>query len=286
MIFIYLCCFIGFFYLLLSNKKSFLKYGLFNKNGYLELKQTILTYGYNYSIKTHIISTFTFLLIIGFICYEFDVRFESFIVLFIITSFILPYIMIWILYHSYQESVFNGFTVFLQTFIAVFKINPKTLPSLIECEKVCENETYELIQNMKEVLLKEGSIESCMQVLLNYQPHFIVHNLVTLITTIENHGGQYNEGLDLIQDDIDDWIEDIYSYKKIQTSTKNKMMALCLLSVGIAFISKNMLADISFNTNSELYQISIFIFLLSLIITLFLAHRIFSKPWFEKEEKL
>ena len=81
MIILYVVCFIIFFYLLLSDKKEFLKYGLFNKKGYLELKQTILTYGYNYNIKTHIISTLSFLLIFGFICYEFNVRFESFLIL-------------------------------------------------------------------------------------------------------------------------------------------------------------------------------------------------------------
>ena len=286
MIFLYLCCCGIFFYFLLSDKKSFLKYGLLNKKGYLELKQTILTYGYDYNIKTHVLSTVSFLAVLGFLCYEFEVRFETFFIIALVSMFLLPHIMIWILFHSYQEKVFNGFTMFLQTFIAVFKINPKTYPSLLECEKVCENETYDLIQNMKETLQKEGHIEPCMQVLLNYQPHFIVHNLVTLVTTIENHGGLYNEGLDLIQDDIDDWIEDIYNYKKIQTSTKNKMMGLCLLSIGIAFISKNMLADISFNTNSELYQLAMFIFLTCELLTLFLAHKIFSKPWFEKEEKL
>lgn len=286
MIIIYIMCIIIYLIILFSNKKTFLKYGLFNKNGYKQLKQTILTYGYNYDIKTHLISTFTFITILGFLCYEFDVRLESFILLTIILTFILPYITIWLFYHSYQEKIFNGFTIFLQTFIALFKINPKTFPTLLECEKVCDGEILDLIKNMENTLSKDGEIESCMQVLLNYQSHFIVHNLSTLIITIENHGGIYDEGLDLIQDDIDDWIEDIYNYKKIQTNTKNKMMALCLLSIGIAFISKNMLADISFNTNSEFYQISIFIFILSLLITLFMAHRIFSNPWFEKEEKL
>lgn len=286
MIFIYLICIFIYFIIAFSNKKDFLKYGLFNRKGYQQLKQTIHTYGYNYDIKTHLLSTIFMIGILGFGCYEFQVRFTSFIMFACLSTFIFPYILLWLFFHSYQEKVFNQFTMFLQTFIAVYKLNPKTYPTLCECEKICEGEILDLIHRMKDTLMEEGQIEHCMQVLLDYQPHFIVHNFVTLIITIENHGGIYVEGLDLIQDDIDDWIEDIYSYKKVQTSTKNKMLGLCLLSVGIAFLSKNMLSDLYFNMNSEIYQIAIFIFISTLLFTIFMAHRIFSKSWFEKEEQL
>ncbi|WP_294562083.1 hypothetical protein [uncultured Traorella sp.] len=269
-----------------SKKKDFFKYGIFSRNGYRNLKKTILTYGYNYDIKTHLFSTFFFLCILYFLCYQFEVRLETYLLLALVSLFMLPHIIIWLLFHSYQEKVFNGFTMFLQTFIAVFKLNPKTYPSLCECEKVCEGEVGVLISNMKEVLMKEGNIEASLKLLSDYQPHFIVHNLITLVATIERHGGSFSEGLDLIQDDIDDWIEDIYEFKKKQVSTKNKMMGLCLLSIGIAFLSKNMLAEISFDTRSDIYQLAILIFLSCLLFTLFMAHRIFSKSWFEKEEAL
>lgn len=286
MIFVYILFIFLFLTLSFSKKNDFLRFGLFNKKGFHELHRMILSYGYNYSIKTHIMSTVIFLCVLAFVCYEFQIRFESFLIFACILTFILPYIVLWLYFHSYQEKVFNQFTIFLQTFIAVYKINPKTYPALCECEKVCEGEVQRLIIQMKETLLKDGDIESCMKCLIDYQPHFIVHNLVTLITTIETHGGNYQEGLDLIQDDIDDWIEDVYQFKRIQTSTKNKMMSLCLLSVGIAFLSKNMLQEISFNANSEIYQIACFVFILCLLFTLFMAHRIFSKSWFEKEEKI
>lgn len=286
MILLYLLCILIFLGLSISKKKSFFKYGLFNKKGFVELKQTILSYGYNYNIQTHLFSSLFFLGIFAYFCYEFHVRIESFLVFACILTCILPYIYLWIFFHSYQEKVFNTFTMFLQTFIAVFKLNPKTYPTLCECEKVCEGEVHDLIIDMKKKLMENGDIEQCMQLLIQYQPHFIVHNFVTLITTIEKHGGIYQEGLDLIQDDIDDWIEDIYHFKQIQVSTKNKMMGLCLLSIVIAFFSKNMLSELSFNIDSDIYQFAIFLFILCLFITLFMAHRIFSKSWFEKEEKL
>ena len=191
MIFVYLLFIVLFFTIFLTKKRSFLRYGLLNSKGFHELHQMILSYGYNYSIKTHLFSTLFFIGVLAFICYEFQIRFESFLIFACILTFILPYIILWLYFHSYQEKVFNQFTIFLQTFIAVYKINPKTYPALCECEKVCEGEVLKLIQDMKETLLKSGEITSCMKILINYQPHFIVHNLVTLITTIETHGGDY-----------------------------------------------------------------------------------------------
>lgn len=287
MILLYALLLLIFMYFSLIKKKDFLKYCLFNRQGYDALKKTILTYGYQYSIKTHLLSILAIVFIITITCIQFDVRFESCLILIFVSTLIFPQIIIWILYHSYQEKTFNNFTMFLQTFISVFKINPKTYPTLLECRKVCEGEIVELIQEIQLAMFEKGSIEECLQPLLDYQPHFIVHNLISLVTTIENHGGvQYLEGLDLIQDDIDDWIEDTYMYKKSQIASKNRILILCGMSLIIAFFAKNMLQEIAFNTDSVVYQGAILFFLGTILFTIYLAHRILSQTWFEKEENI
>lgn len=286
MIVVYSVSFLGLLAMNLFKKKEFFKYGLFRRKGFTDLKKTILTYGYNYSFKTHILVICFFVGMLAFMCFVFEVRIETFVFFAFLILLIFPHILIWLLFHSYQERLFNQFTMFLQNFIAIYKLHPKTYPTLCECEKVCEGEILNLIQKMKNSLLEQGSIEACMQILTDFQPHFIVHNLATLICTIENHGGSYGEGLDLIQDDIDDWIEDIYIFKKQQNGTKNKMMGLCFMSLGIAYIAKSMLSQIHFNTQGDIYQMSIFLFLACLMFTILMAHRIFSKSWFEKEEML
>ena len=54
MIFVYILFIFLFLTLSFSKKNDFLKFGLFNKKGFHELHRMILSYGYNYSIKTHI----------------------------------------------------------------------------------------------------------------------------------------------------------------------------------------------------------------------------------------
>lgn len=271
----------------LSSKKQFLAYCFFNHKGYARLKETMMNYGYTYSIQTHIAAILLLIGILSLICWQFEVRSESWLVLILLCSFLFPHVLIWLLYHSYQEKVFSSFTLFLQTFIAVYKLNPKTFQALLECKKVCEGEIVGVIDEILNELEHSGSVENSMQLLLAYQPHFIVFNLVSLVTTIENHGGiQYLEGLDLIQDDIDDWIEDIYHFKQMQMQAKNRILALCGLSGIIALFAKNMLKEISFNTQSNVYQFAILLFFSTLVITIVLAHYSLAKSWFEKEESV
>lgn len=287
MIFIYIFTFLIFLGLNLKGKKEFLTYGLFHLKGYQGIKNVISSYGYQYHLRTHLFAIAVILSIIAFACYQFEVCWSSCIYLILVASYLFPNVMIWMLYHSYEEKQFSEFSVFLQTFIAIFKLHPKTLSALEECEKVCEGEILLLVQSMKQRLLDSGSIEESFKPLINYQPHFIVHNLMSMIITIETHGSKdYLDGLDLIQDDIDDWIEDTYAYKNNQLMAKNRMLMLCGLSSIIAIFAKNMLSEISFDTQSSLYQGAIVLFFLSLLMTLFFAHQMLSHCWFEKEEMI
>lgn len=287
MIFVYSLTLILFLWINIQGKKGFLSYGLFNIKGFQGLKNTLLSYGYSYDIRYHILAIILIISILAFACYQFEVSFSSYIYLILVTSNLLPHVIIWIIYHRYEEQLFHQFTMFLQTFIAVYKLNPKTLSALEECQKVCEGEISNLILKMKENLLESGLVESCFQILRNYQSHFIVCNLASIVTTIETYGSlDYLDSLDLIQDDIDDWIEDTITYKKGQLSAKNRMMMLCGLSSIIAIFAKSMLSSVSFDTQSQLYQISIVLFFLSLLLTIFLAHHTLSNSWFEREEMI
>lgn len=265
--------------------KALFNFCMFRKNGYASLKQTILSYGYNYSFKQHVVLLSAIVIGILFVGVQFEVKVESMVILIFISSMVVPTIYIWLAYNSYQERLFNDFTMFLQNFIALFKLNPKTYRILCECEKLCEGEMEKVVSAMIEKLQEGGDVRACFEVLIDYQPHFIVYNLTSLVLTIEMHGGdQFLDGLDLIQDDIDDWIEDTYMFKRLQLQAKNRMIGLCALSALIAMFAKNMLKEIEFNTVSVVYQIAILFFFITVLITLLMAHKTISEGWVEKEE--
>ena len=104
---------------------------------------------------------------------------------------------------------------------------------------------------------------------------------------VEEYGStDYAEGLEMIQDDIDEWIEDTYAFKQQQLELRNRIVILSLMALLIAFISKQMLFQTQMMQQAELYQFTMFLFLLSLIITLLVAQRIYCTPWIEKGEEL
>ena len=285
MIYIYLVIALLLLYLNWVKGKQLFNYCLFYRGGYQAIKRTILSYGYQYDIKHHIMMSSFMVVLIVIACLLFEVRFESILVVLVLSSMLLPMLYLWISYHSYQEKVFNDFTMFLQNFIALFKLNPKTFHVLGECYKLVDGELAISVKLMMETLETGGNIKKCFKELTKINSHFIVFNLCSLVSTIENHGGtQFLDGLDLIQDDIDDWIEDTYTFKKAQVSLKNRMIGLCALSTIIAIFAKNMLGEIEFNTEGNLYQIAILIFLITLLVTLTMAHRTISQPWVEEEE--
>ncbi len=265
--------------------KELLHYCMFRRNGYTSLKQTILSYGYNYSLRQHALMIFVMIGAIVLVGIQFEVRMETLILLVYLASLILPTILLWLAYNSYQEKVFNEFTLFLQNFIALFKLNPKTYPILGECEKICEGEIASVISAILQRLQEGGDVRESLKLLIEYKPHCIVFNIVSLVMTIEVHGGeQFLDGLDLIQDDIDDWIEDTYMFKRSQLQAKNRMIGLCGLSAVIALFAKNMLKEIQFNTTSMVYQGAILFFLVTVLVTLLMAHKTVSEGWVEKEE--
>lgn len=285
MIVIYVFLFLLFIYLNYKKGKVLFTYCLFDVNGYKKIRKTILSYGYNYDFKKHLMMVVMMCFIVVVAGFLFEVRNESILCLLLFSSMMMPTVMIWLAFHSYQERLFNDFTMFLQNFIALFKLNPKTYSILCECEKIAEGEMKGILESMILCLQEGGNIKASMQILVKQKPHFIVYNLTSLVETIEIHGGnQFLDGLDLIQDDIDDWIEDTYTFKRMQISTKDRMLSLCALSLIIAFFAKNMLSEIQFDTEGSLYQIAILIFFSSILVTLVMAHKTISESWIEKEE--
>lgn len=264
---------------------ALLKHCLFRKSGFENLQKTISAFGYTYSLKQHVMICIMMLSVIGYACSLFEVNVDTMMFLFVLAASLLPSIIIWIMYNSYQEKQFNDTTLFLQHFLAMFKLNPKTYQVLGDCREVVGDELREVLDQMIIKLELGGTLHEAFEIMFERNPHFIIHNLATLVETIEMHGTtEYMEGLELIQDDIDDWIEDVYLFKKQQIQAKNRMLMLCGLSCIIAVFAKNMLKQISFETGGIVYQTSILIFFATIIITLMMAHKVLGESWIDKEE--
>ena len=169
--------------------------------------------------------------------------------------------------------------------IALFKNSPKLYQTLKESRQYVSQQLRNEIDECMKILEENGDVHASLAYFLNLHSHFIVSNLFHLIETVELEGGElYDDGLDMIQEDIDDWIEDTYLFKQSQMKMKNRMLALSAMSLLIAFFAKNMMIEIQFNATSTLYQIAIFMFMVALLITITLAHQPLNQTWIDSSE--
>lgn len=186
-----------------------------------------------------------------------------------------------------EEQSFYELTDFLQQFLVSFKQHPKIYASLLESKGNTSGELRNQIDTWITSLESGGYPKDGAQVFIQYQSHFIVSNLIHLMLAVENYGTfNYIEGLEIIQDDIEDWIEDTTIFKTEQNNTKNRIQFLAIFACGIAWMSHNMLFKTELIETMEFYYFSLFIFMVLILLTLFFSHKLISVPWIEKSEML
>ena len=203
----------------------------------------------------------------------------------IISILLMPLILIWRLNDLKEKFKFDNLVIYLNQFIITFKSYPKIFTTLSEIENTISGDLKVLVNNsIEEIKSGENSYTSLEKINQKY-PHFIVFNLHSLAYSIESYGSvEFFEALDLIQDDLDDWIEDTaqYDYEKKRIITKVTIL------IGFAFVicllALNMLFSVDPSIKNGLYQISMFIFCLIQIFTYVIANAIYNKKWIEKSE--
>ena len=272
--------------LLVVNRNAFRR-SLLHPLGWKEYRKNILSYGLRFYPRQYLIIHFTSVLLVLIASFVFALPLPYILFLCFVVIIFLPTTLLWQAVFIREERDFFMLTSFLQQTIAVFKSHPKIYAALSECLTLTDGDLKRsIIQWMNDIEagspLKESSITFLKKV-----PHFISGNLVNLMVFVEEYGStDYAEGLEMIQDDIDDWIEDTYAFKQQQLELRNRIVILSLMALLIAFISKQMLFQTQMMQQVELYQFTMFLFLLSLIITLLVAQRIYCTPWIEKGEEL
>ena len=217
----------------------------------------------------------------------FDLKIQSSFLLLMVSFVLSPWFIKFENIYNREEKEFFELTDFLQQFVAAFKQHPKIYASLYECKNMSTSALYHDVEEWLAALEEGGFPKEHAQVFIEKYPHFIVGNLVHLMLAIEHYGSfEYSEGLELIQDDLEDWIEDTYAFKQSQQSTKRSIELLSVLSLVIAFFSHSMLFKARNLELTGFYQLSLVAFLLMIMFTLLMAHKALSSAWIDQREMI
>ena len=210
---------------------------------------------------------------------------QSILILFITTIALTPMFFRYQLQWIKQEQAFFNLTDFLQQFIASFKSHPKIYAALLECEDITQHQLHKDVRFWIEGLEKGGYPQEHAKAFMSKYGHFTIGNMVHLMLAVENYGSfHYAEGFEIIQDDIEEWIEDTYAFKQEQIQTQRKIQILSLFSMGIAYMSHNMLFKSDMVSELGFYHTSLLLFFGLILLTLFFAQKMIAVPWIEKKE--
>jgi hypothetical protein len=243
------------------------------------------SYGY-FSRKESWIQMLFLLVILVLMGYLFKLSYEYSVVLYGMGLCAMPLFLHYqarAYYHAYR---FNQITTFLQHFLAHFKIYHQSYHALMDVKNVVDEEYAILIEKTLEDLNHDAS-KHPLQFLYEISPHFIIVNIMSWIEHVERHGVEESyETLDMLENDIDDWIEDETIYIKNLHSIKNKIVILVGLSLIIAMFNQHMLSSFMDLSSNNVYQLSIFIFISVLLLTTIKAYELLNTSWILKSECL
>ncbi len=278
---VYMCILIAF----LSVYKEARIVSVFSKKGSYRLKQISKKYGKEITFKMQ--GMFYFVIIVALlICsYLFELNLISIFCILTMGLFLFPSLLLWNVVFYYRQQQFLDYTNYIQQFIVFFKNTGKIYFSLKECSKLNFGEFNEKISKAIAMLEEGSSFTESLNCIERDCPHFILLNLHSLIIAYEEYGAfDYETGLDLINEDTEDLIEDCFLFKQRQIDVKNKICILVFMSLIVALLSKNMLMRIDDALNNELYQCALSVFVMILVLTVIMAHRVYTEPWLDKEE--
>jgi len=267
--------------------KQWIARSAFSLKGSKHLMRELSMYGTKLNITSYYLWHIGALSIVVAFGWMFELR-AAFIIILGIAAFLqVPAALTWHAIYRHEEYRFFQLTSFLQQFLAIFKTHPKLYRALQECRPSADGQLAldldEWIANLDAGCSQQASVEPFLQ----HQPHFIVGNLVRLMMFAEEFGGQRHlEGLEMIQDDIEDWIDDTITMKKSQRGLRNRIILLCGFALVIAMMSQNMLLRTGLEIDEPFRETTVFIFLMGIQLTILMAQKLVSVPWISNEEKL
>lgn len=254
---------------------------------YRLLKKEVDGFGYTYSYKKHLMYH---LLGIGLIIVTtklFQIHYQYLILLIFISCFVIMQTIRTQFIHAYEEHRFNQVITYLNHFCSVFKVNAKILETLEEIKLILDDEFQSVIENAITKIEEGESYHDCLAIITKNYDCSIIRNLHTVVCEVEQSGAfKYEESLDILLEDTDDWLEDVYGYRNIKKINRNKIFLMVLMSLVIGLLAKNLIPSdkIKILEASNLYQFSCFIFFLLILITLFFSEKQLSEGWINKDD--
>ncbi len=193
-------------------------------------------------------------------------------------TFLTPILLYLIYEYGAEEREFAEFTNFILHICSSFNQHPKILNALVECSELTSGNLRKCLDDTIHRLREGDMYDEALQPLMNEYSYYLFANLFQLMISVESFGANtYEAGINLIQEDLDDVIEDMYLYQHNLMGLRSKVFILCGLSIIVSFMCRDMMMELYDFHGEPIYQFMLFVYVLILFISitasqLFLRH--------------
>lgn len=257
-----------------KSKKDIIR-RIIEKYDFRMLKREIESYGYRYSFKNFILSSFLYLGITLAVSLYMRLRIEYIIILGITILLVVPFIIRSQFHQMYEIKRFEMVTDYLENVIPIFKRTPIITNTWKEILDLLEGEMKEIVEKALNKIMTNTDdpevIKNAFYIIESEFPNSRIHSVHQMMYTIETQNTKnYTMSIDNVWLDVQSWITRISIYQKNLKERKNKLILLTLLTMGsnCLFVSMYSSNDVFMHfTDHIIYQISSTFFMITLILT-------------------
>ena len=256
-------------------KKDKLK-NLIKKYNFFILQREIESYGYTYSFKNFLLTSFALLFVIGLIAVYIRLQLLYMMMLMITVLLIAPFLVRSQFKQMYEIRRFEMVTTYLDNMLPIFKRNPMISSSWNEVADLLEREMQEVVIKARNLIMNNTDnhevLKAAFELIESKFPNSRIHSMHSMMYTIElQNTKSYVSSVDNMWLDIQSWIKRVSVFQKDLKDRKTKLIILSLLTMfcNCIFVSMYTSNEIfSGFTENIVYQISSSLFMIALILVI------------------
>lgn len=184
---------------------------------------------------------------------------------------------------------FKDVVLYMEQLIYSFKKQPKIRPALADAQKVSSNQIKEVIE---EAILNidskmEGDIyEESLKIIQQEYDCKRIRSLHEFLVKIENHGGEYEEYINVLLEDIKEWNDRTLLFiKDVDRVKRNVLISIASTLITCGFMAYLIPAEYKFTTHF-LYQICSTIMIIVMMFAYLLVAKKLNFDWIKEDSML
>ncbi len=184
---------------------------------------------------------------------------------------------------------FNDVVLYMEQMVYSFKKQPKIRPALEDAQKVSSDEIKEIIEEVTvniDSKMSEQIYEESLKIIQDEYDCKRLRSLHKFIVKIEKHGGEYENYINILLEDIREWSDRILLFiKNVERVKRNVLISIFSTLITCGVMVYLIPKDYSY-TNHPLYQVDSTIMIIMMLIAYVLVNRKLNFDWIKEKDIL